>query len=128
VVERLRAFLGTVAYFAVLSEFSLVLVVLGMAIVTAALAELVLTIDVARHARNGRVLALQRKLRMIEVFAARSVEVQRGSVAFGTIRTKLPLVLVVVAIDAVELVGAVDAPGMAALAVIFELWLRVEAG
>lgn len=127
VIELLGPFLRTMALLAILTEIALVFIVLGVAVVAAALAELVLAVHVARNARNRRVFALQGELRVIEVFATRRVEMQRGGVALRAILSELPFVFVFVTVHTVELVGAVDAPSMAALAVVLELGLRVKA-
>lgn len=116
IVAELRSLLecdSVVALLAVLTHFTLMLVVLLMAVEATLLAKLVVAVDVTRHTRNGLVLAFERVGLVVEVLAARCIEVQERRVALLAILTQLPIVLVAVAGAAAELARAIDAPWVA---------------
>jgi hypothetical protein len=77
VVEFRRALDGSVALAAILPEPSAMAIVLLMAVVAGLLAELVLTVQVTGHTRNGLVFAFERELLVRDLLAARRIEVQR---------------------------------------------------
>lgn len=65
---------------------------------------------------------------MIEVLTTRGIEMQCRRVALGAVLPEFALVLVLVAVNAVELIGAIDPSRMALQTVILERRFGVEAG
>lgn len=113
---------------AILPEAPQMAVVFLVAIITGAMPQLVVAVDVTRYARNRLVLASKREPTVVEVLTSWRVEVQKRRVALGAIRSKFAFVLVLVAIDTIELARAIDTTRVAANTVGLEFFLAVEPG
>jgi hypothetical protein len=76
VVEFRRPLGGSVTLAAIASKLALVFVVLLVAVVALAFAELVVAVDMTIDARDGLVLAFERKALVVELLAAGRIEMQ----------------------------------------------------
>lgn len=128
VVELGRTLFRSVALAAIPTQLATVGIFLFVAVHALDLAELVASVDVTAFALGGLVLAFQRELLAVLPVETQVLEVLGRNVAFDAFIAKLSLVFVfvLVAVDTVDLVGAVDFVGVTVHTLRAHLGLGVE--
>jgi len=121
------ALLGTVALAAVSPQPTAVHVVLEVAVDTVLVAQVILVVGVARYAGDDLVPTLEGEASVVNRLAPRSIERRQRRVAPLAVVAQGTLVLVLVAVHAVNLAGPIHELRMTRLTVVPDFRLGVEA-